>query len=38
LVGRTPVGRATIAVLDINNPRRVELRQLLMDEGEWPTD
>jgi len=38
LVGRTLTGRATIAVLDVNNPRRVQLRQILMDSGEWPAD
>ena len=38
LVGRTQTGRATIAVLDINDPQRVQLRQTLMDEGEWPDD
>jgi hypothetical protein len=36
LVGRTRTGRATVAVLAMNDPARVELRQLLMDEGEWP--
>jgi hypothetical protein len=35
LAGRTQIGRATIAVLGINDPQRVELRQMLMDEGEW---
>jgi len=38
LIGRTPTGRATIEVLDINDPQRVELRRLLMKEGEWPAD
>jgi HNH endonuclease len=33
LVGRTPVGRATIAVLAINLPHRVRQRAGLMDEG-----
>ena len=33
LVGRTPIGRATIAVLGINFPLRVRLRQALIDEG-----
>jgi len=33
LIGRTPIGRATIAVLGINLPHRVELRQQLIDEG-----
>lgn len=38
LVGRTQTGRATVAVLNINDPQRVELRQMLMDEGDWPED
>jgi hypothetical protein len=36
LVGRTPVGRATVAVLAINLPHRVAQRGALMDEGVWP--
>jgi hypothetical protein len=35
LVGRTQTGRATIAVLNMNDPQRVELRKILMDAGEW---
>ncbi len=38
LVGRTQTGRATVAVLNINDPTRVALRRLLMDEGDWPGD
>jgi hypothetical protein len=38
LIGRTQTGRATIAVLNINDPNRVNLRQALMDEGEWLED
>lgn len=38
LVGRTQTGRATIAVLDINDPQRTRLRQMLMDSGEWAKD
>ncbi len=38
LVGRTQNGRATIAVLDINDPNRIELRQALMDTGEWSNE
>lgn len=33
LLGRTPVGRATIGVLGINEPHLVDLRLSLMDEG-----
>ena len=36
LVGRTQTGRATIAVLDMNDPQRIELRQALMDDDDWP--
>ena len=33
LIGRTGVGRVTIAVLDINDPLRAELRFHLIEEG-----
>jgi len=36
LVGRTPIGRATIDVLGINLPYRVQLRQMLILEGVFP--
>ena len=36
LVGRTPIGRATIIVLEINLDYRVDLRQGLIDEGVFP--
>jgi hypothetical protein len=36
LVGRTPIGRATIAVLNINDLFRVELREGLIAEGLFP--
>jgi hypothetical protein len=36
LVGRTPAGRATVAVLEINLPYRVAFRQGLIDEGIFP--
>jgi hypothetical protein len=36
LVGRTPVGRATIAVLAINLPYRVAQRTALIGEGVFP--
>jgi hypothetical protein len=38
LVGRTAVGRVTVAVLNINDPLRVELRAGLMNEGLFPGD
>ena len=36
LVGKTPCGRATIDVLNINAPHRVELRELLIVSGVFP--
>ena len=36
LVGRTPIGRATVVVLEINLPHRVAYRQMLIDEGVFP--
>lgn len=36
LVGRTPIGRATIAVLAINLPHRVAQRAALIEEGVFP--
>src|ERR1051326_2330612 len=36
LVGRSPIGRATIAVLCINNLAALGSRQALIDEGVFP--
>jgi hypothetical protein len=36
LVGLTPIGRATVIVLEINLDYRVDLRQGLIDEGVFP--
>jgi 5-methylcytosine-specific restriction endonuclease McrA len=36
LIGRTPLGRVTVAVLNINDPFRVELREGLIEEGLFP--
>lgn len=36
LVGRTAIGRTTIAVLGINLPLRVRLREELIEEGLFP--
>ena len=36
LIGRTPIGRVTVAVLRINDPFRVELREMLIEEGVFP--
>lgn len=33
LRGKTPVGRATVAVLDINHPDSLLVREALLDEG-----
>jgi HNH endonuclease len=37
LLGRTPIGRATISVLDINRAPRVVVRRTLIEEGVFPT-
>lgn len=36
LVGRTPIGRATVTVLKINLPHRIRLRKELIEEGVFP--
>ena len=36
LVGRTPIGRATVKLLSINHPDYVLLRESLIDEGIFP--
>lgn len=36
LIGRTPVGRVTVAVLNMNDSFRVELREGLISEGLFP--
>ena len=36
LLGRTQIGRATIAVMEINLPARVQLREVLMAAGLFP--
>jgi hypothetical protein len=38
LIGRTAVGRVTVAVLQINDPSRIELREALREEGEFPPE
>jgi HNH endonuclease len=37
LIGRTPIGRATVAVLAINLPRRLALRRAFIEEGVFPS-
>lgn len=36
VVGRTPIGRVTVAVLFMNDPVRLGLRQQLISEGVFP--
>jgi hypothetical protein len=36
LRGKTAIGRATIAVLSINNPDAIAVREALMEEGVFP--
>jgi hypothetical protein len=36
LIGRTPIGRVTIAVLNINDSFRVELREQLIEDAAFP--
>jgi hypothetical protein len=36
LVGLTPVGRATVAVLAMNDPHVVAVREALIEEGRFP--
>ena len=38
LVGRTQSGKATIRVLNINDPARVALREGLIEEGRFPPE
>ncbi|MBI3409117.1 MAG: HNH endonuclease [Planctomycetes bacterium] len=35
LIGRTPIGRVTVRVLNMNGPYLVALRKELMDEGHF---
>ncbi|HET6880252.1 MAG TPA: hypothetical protein VFI31_08860 [Pirellulales bacterium] len=35
IVGLTPTGRATVQLLQFNAPRRLELREGLLAEGEF---
>lgn len=36
--GRTPTGRTTVALLNMNAPQRVSLREALLEEGVLPRD
>ncbi len=35
ILGITAVGRTTIWLLQMNAPRRVDLREVLIEDGEW---
>ena len=35
-MGRTPIGRVSVALLHINDEYRVELREWLIEEGIFP--
>ncbi len=36
VVGRTPIGRATVAALDLNHPRRIKIREAEEIFGLFP--
>ena len=36
LIARTSIGRATIAVMEINHPASIEVREALIAEGNFP--
>ena len=36
IVGQTPIGRATVEALNLNRPEIINLRKLLISEGEHP--
>ena len=36
LIGRTPIGRATVAVLNVNDPEAVAIRAALIEAGLFP--
>jgi hypothetical protein len=38
LTGRTPIGRVTIDVLNMNAPIRIALRQELIEQGVFPPE
>jgi len=35
IIGRTPVGRLTVRLLQMNHPERIEARQKLLAAGLW---
>lgn len=36
IVGQTPIGRATVEALNLNRPEIINLRKLMISEGEHP--
>jgi hypothetical protein len=36
LIGRTPIGRATVSVLSINHGQRIAVRKILIIQGLFP--
>lgn len=35
ILGLTPIGRTTVWLLQMNAPQRVELREWLIEDGDW---
>ena len=35
ILGLTPTGRATVELLNMNEPERLEMRETLLENGEW---
>ena len=35
ILGLTPTGRATVELLNMNEPERLEMREALLGNGEW---
>ncbi len=36
ILGRTPVGRVTVTILNMNQPEQIEMRWDLINSGSWP--
>jgi hypothetical protein len=35
IVGKTPIGRVTVRLLEMNRERQIEIRRNLIEEGRW---
>ena len=35
ILGKTPIGRVTIRILEMNDPQQIEIRRLLAESGLW---